>query len=307
MKRRDFLRKSVGVTVASGTIMSLGGVTKAFAGTGKSNSSAYDMVAVKGGKPGEMFEKAIAELGGMSAFVKTGQTVVVKPNIGWDSPPERAANTNPELVGKIVEHCIAAGAKKVYVFDNTCDEWTRCYKNSGIESAVKTAGGVVVTGKDESMYREVQIPKGKILKSAKVHELILDSDVFINVPVLKNHGGATMSLTMKNLMGVVWDRGFWHQNDLHQCIADFATLRKPDLNIIDGFNVMKRNGPRGVSVDDVVNMKYQILSADMVASDTAAVKVFGIDVASVNHIGIAEQLGVGTTKLDELNIKRISI
>jgi uncharacterized protein (DUF362 family) len=211
------------------------------------------------------------------------------------------------IVGKVIEQCLAAGAKKVIVFDNTCDEWTRCYKNSGIEDAVKKAGGEIVTGKDEKMYREVTIPKGKVLKKAKVHQAILDSDVFINIPVLKNHGGATMSLTMKNLMGVVWDRGFWHRNDLHQCIADFASFKKPNLNIIDGFNVMKRNGPRGVSVDDVVNMKYQIIGKDMVAADTAAVKVFGIDIGAVKHIGMAELLGVGTTKLESLNIQRITI
>ncbi len=305
MKRRDFIRKSVGVSVATGALTSIGGVNKAFAEVAKTTD--FDMVAVKGGTPSTMFDSAIAQLGGMEAFVKPGQTVVVKPNIGWDSPPERAANTNPETVGKIVEHCFAAGAKKVYVFDNTCDEWTRCYKNSGIEKAVKDAGGELVTGKDESMYREVDIPNGKVLKKAKVHKLILDSDVFINVPALKNHGGAVMSLAMKNLMGVVWDRGFWHRNDLHQCIADFATFCKPDLNVVDGFNVMKRNGPRGVSVDDVVNMKYQIVCRDMVAADTAAVKVFGIQVGSVKHIGLAEQAGVGSSNLDNLKIKRISI
>ncbi len=305
MKRRDFIRKSVGATIATGTFMSVKGIDHMLR-TDKS-SGTYDMVAIKGGNPDQMFEKAISELGGIKEFVKAGQTVVVKPNIGWDSPPERAANTNPKVVGKVVEHCFSAGAKKVYVFDNTCDEWTRCYKNSGIEAAVKDAGGELVTGKDESMYHEVNIPQGKILKKAKVHKLILDSDVFINIPVLKNHGGAFMSLSMKNLMGVVWDRGYWHKNGLHQCIADFATFCKPDLNIIDGFNVMKRNGPRGVSVDDVVNMKYQILTKDMVAADTAAVKIFGVDVSNVKHIDLAEELGVGTTKLENLNIKRISI
>lgn len=304
MKRRDFLRKSVGASIATGALLSVGGVKRSFASTTKAGEE-FDLVVIRGGNADSMFEKAIAELGGMKKFVKAGQTVVVKPNIGWDAPPERAANTNPDLVGKIVEHCKAAGASKVYVFDNTCDEWTRCYKNSGIEAAVKKAGGELVTGKDENMYREVEVKQGKSLKTAKVHRLILDSDVFINVPVLKNHGGATMSLSMKNLMGVVWDRGFWHKNDLHQCIADFATFRKPDLNVIDGFNVMKRNGPRGVSVDDVVNMKYQIITSDMVAADTAAVKVFGIDVSKVKHIGIAEEMGVGTTDLESLNIQRL--
>lgn len=306
MKRRDFIFKTIGATVASGTLMSLGGLNKVF-GAESSALKPFDMVAIKGGAPDAMFVRAISELGGMKTFVKAGQVVLVKPNIGWDATPERAANTNPQLVGKIVEHCIAAGAKKVIVFDNTCDEWTRCYKNSGIEAAVKKAGGEMVTGKDEKMYREVTIPKGKVLKDAKVHQAYLDSDVIINVPVLKNHGGATMSLTMKNLMGVVWDRGFWHRKDLHQCIADFASFKKPTLNIVDGFNVMKRNGPRGVSVDDVVNMKYQLICTDMVASDTAAVKVFGIEPSAVLHIGLAEQLGVGTTKLENLNIQRITI
>ena len=66
--------------------------------------------------------KGIASLGGMKQFVKPNQTVVIKPNIGWDSAPERAANTNPELVARIVEQCKRAGAKTVYVFDNTCAE-----------------------------------------------------------------------------------------------------------------------------------------------------------------------------------------
>lgn len=276
-------------------------------GAGTGSDLPYDMVAVRNGGPAAMVDAAIAAMGGMKQYVKPNQTVVVKPNIGWDSGPERAANTNPEVVGRIVKHCRDAGAKKVVVFDNTCDEWTRCYKNSGIEKAVKDNGGLMVTGKTEAYYHPVEIPDGVIMKKNKVHELILESDVFINVPVIKNHGGAVMSLTMKNLMGIVWDRRFFHANGLQQCIADFATFRKPDLNIVDGFRVMKRNGPRGVSVDDVAEMRYLLLGSDMVALDTAATKVFGMDTNRVRHIILAEQLGVGTTDLESLNIKRISI
>ncbi len=119
-----------------------------------------------------------------------------------------------------------------------------------------------------------------------MHELILESDVFINVPTLKSHGGSTLSVSMKNMMGVVWDREFWHSNDLHQCIADFPTYRTPDLNIVDAFRVLKRNGPRGVSVADVVTMKYQMIGKDIVAVDAASAKVFGIDPKQVKHIGL---------------------
>lgn len=306
MKRREFIKKSVTASVATGALFTMGdwNVLKASTNT---NGLPFDLVAIKNGDPVTMFDKGIAAMGGMGAIVKPGQTVVVKPNIGWDAVPERAANTNPELVGRIVKACMDAGAKSVKVFDNTCDEWTRCYKNSGIEKAVKDNGGQTVTGKTESHYKPVNIKKGEVLKETKVHQLILDSDVFINVPVLKNHGGAKMSITMKNLMGVVWDRRFYHSNGLHQCIADFASYRKPDLNIVDGFRVIKRNGPRGVSVDDVAEMKYQLISKDMVAIDTAACKIFGIDTTEVKHIELAEKLGVGSSDLENLNIKRINI
>lgn len=264
------------------------------------------MVAIKGGEPEIMFDQAIAALGGMQAFVKKGQKVVLKPNIGWDVSPERAGNTNPKLVKRVVEHCLQAGAKEVYVFDNTCDKWDKCYTTSGIEKAVKDAGGKMAPGNTENYYQTVEIPNGKKLKSAKVHELILSSDVFINIPVLKSHSSARLTIAMKNHMGIVWDRGWWHRNDLNQCIADFTTyVKQPDLNIIDAYRVMMKNGPRGVSEADVSLMKSLIISPDQVAADAAATKLFGISPDDVPYIGIAESMGVGTTALDQLNVHRI--
>ena len=115
MKRRDFILKGLGAGVLAGSGVSLNGISGLVANTPP--DEAYDMVAVKGADPVTMFEKGIESLGGMKQFVKPGQTVVVKPNIGWDSGPERAANTNPDVVGRIVKMCLQAGAKKVSVFD----------------------------------------------------------------------------------------------------------------------------------------------------------------------------------------------
>ncbi len=307
MKRREFIYKSAGAGLLATTSLSMGRFSRVLESEAVNADLPFDLVAVKGGSATAMFDKAIASLGGISKFVKKNQTVVIKPNIGWDSGPERAANTNPELVARIIEHCLQAGAKSVYVFDHPVNEWTRCYKNSGIEDAVKKAGGIMVTGNSEGHYHPVQIPKGKNLKSTKVHELILESDVFINVPTLKTHGGTRLSISMKNLMGVVWDRSYYHGNNLHQCIADFTTFKKPHLNIVDAFRVLKRNGPRGVSVADVVEMRYQIIGTDIVATDAAATKVFGIQPDQLQHIPIAESLGSGTSKLDNLRINRITM
>jgi uncharacterized protein (DUF362 family) len=306
MKRRDFLKRGVTVGFVAGTAFTINPYKNVF-GSPSSPMEEYDMVFIRGGDVVSMFDRAMEEYGGMRRVVQKGQTVVVKPNIGWDTSPEKGANTNPFLVKRIIEHCLSAGAKEVKVFDHTCNQWNLCYANSGIQKAVKDAGGIIVSGDSEKYYQEVPIANGKKMKSAKVHELILESDVFINVPVLKNHGGANLTIAMKNLMGVVWDREFWHANDLHQCIADFAVARKPDLNIVDAYRVMKRNGPRGVSVEDVVEMKSQIIAKDIVAIDTAATKLFGLQPSAVNYIGLAQSGGAGTMDLDKLKISRIQV
>lgn len=303
MKRRDFLKHSL-IVGASVTLPGIFG--NYYAKSSYTKPSTYDLVAIKGGEPDVMFDEAIKYFGGIKNFVKKNQKVLIKPNIGWDTSPERAANTNPKLVAQVIKHCFEAGAKEVYVFDHTCDDWKRAYSNSGIEKAVKDAGGTIVPGNSESYYQEISINFGKVLTKTKVHELILDTDVFINIPVLKHHGSAKLTIAMKNMMGVVWDRGYWHRNDLHQCIADYSTYtKKPVLNIVDAYYVMKQNGPRGVSQNDVVVMKSQIISTDIVAADSAAAKLFGNEPENIPYIKIADSMGIGKMDLSKLNIKRI--
>ena len=303
MDRRNFIKKSLQASFIAGTALSTGSYSAFF--SGKLLTEEYDLVAIKGDEPDIMFDKGIQFLGGMKSFVKKGQSVVIKPNIGWDVSPERAADTNPLLIKRIIKHCYEAGAKNVYVFDHSCDNWIRCYSNSGIEGAVKEAGGKMVPANSESYYQKVEIKNTKNLNQALVHELILSSDVFINVPVLKEHGSAGLTICMKNLMGAVWDRGFWHRNNLHQCIAEFPSFRKPDLNIVDAYFVMKRNGPRGVSKEDLIEMKSQIISSDIVAADAAAAKLFGINPDNISYIKIADQMKIGIKDLSKLSIKRI--
>ncbi len=306
MDRRVFMKKLVGGSIAIGSSLALGDYSRVLAAA-ENRTAPYDLVAVKGGEAEQMFDKAIASLGGMPAFVPKGSKVLVKPNIGWDVTPERAGNTNPKLVARIIEHCLQAGAREVSVFDHTCDSWTRCYKNSGIESAVKNAGGKIVPGHNEGYYQRVMVPQGMRLTETKVHELVLEADVFINVPVLKHHSSSMVSIGMKNLMGIVWDRGYWHRNDLHQCIADFLSCRKPTLTVVDCYNVMKQNGPRGVSVSDVVNMKSLLVSTDPVAADAAAAMIFGVQPADIRHIQLAADMNLGRINLKELSINRIKI
>jgi len=323
MKRRDFLRKGIVAGVAVSTLgfssckrekqsLNFDKLQDSLVNDELTVEAVPDLVAVMGGEPDVMLNKALETLGGIEKYIKKGQSVVVKPNIGWDRKPEYAANTNPILVGALVKKCLAAGASKVIVFDHTCDNWIKCYKNSGIEDAVKAAGGTMIPGNDERYYKDVTLPQGINLRETKIHEALLDADVWINVPILKNHGGAKMTIAMKNYMGIVWDRGFFHGNDLQQCIADSCTWeKKPVLNVIDAYRVMRRNGPQGKSIDDVSVLKTLIISPDIVAADTAAVQFFNqvekMPLEDVGHIGKGESHQLGTTNLEKLNIKRIRI
>lgn len=312
MDRRKFLQAIVltgaAATLKAGDGMDILAQTVNSTQTGKP----VDMVAVMGGEPAAMFKRAIAEMGGIGKYIKKGAKVVVKPNIGWDKTPELAGNTNPQLVAEIVRQCISAGAKEVVVFDHTCADWLKSYKNSGIEDAAKAAGAKVVPAHEESYYKSVALPNGVILKNAKIHEAIINCDAWINVPVLKHHGGANLTISMKNYMGIVWDRRIFHSSGLQQCIADICTYtKKPVLNVVDAYRVVKTNGPQGRSTADVVTTKGLFISQDIVAVDTAATKFFGqvreMPLSHVGHLANGQKLKLGTMDIDKLNIKRIKI
>lgn len=310
MKRRDFLKTALVGAVAGA--VKVDGNTLLAADKSSDPQTQNDLVAVMGGEPVELYRKGIEAMGGMKRFVKKGQKVTVKPNIGWDKTPEYGANTNPLLVAEIVKDCLAAGAAEVVVFDHTCDEWEGCYKNSGIEEAARKAGAKVAFAHDDKYYREVELPLAVKMKKAKIHEAILDCDVWINVPVLKNHGGAKMTIAMKNYMGIVWDRGYLHRHNLQQCIADATTFEKrPVLNIVDAYRIMTQNGPKGKSLDDVQLAKAIFMSTDIVAVDTAATKFFSqyreMNLDSLPYLSMAQSVKVGTMDIDSLKVERIKL
>jgi uncharacterized protein (DUF362 family) len=313
MKRREFIRNSAMAGAGAALTLNYNGLQAALTTNTIAVEKAPDLVAVMGGEPEVMLDKALEALGGIEKFVKKGQKVVIKPNIGWDRTPELAGNTNPKLISALIKKCLDAGAQKVTVFDHTCDNWQKCYASSGIEAAVKAAGGMIVPGNDERYYnKEITLSSGVTLKNAKIHEAMDEADVWFNVPILKNHGGAKLSCAMKNYMGIVWDRRIFHSNDLQQCIADICTWpKKPVLNIVDAYRLMHQNGPQGKSEADVATVKSLIASTDIVAVDTAALRFFNqvkkLDIEAVGHIGKGDAMKLGTKDIDHIEIKRIKI
>lgn len=312
MDRRKFIRN--GATAAALTAIGFNNIQSALANTQSSTISQgqHPLAAVMGDSPKAMLNKAVEALGGIEKFIKPGQKIVIKPNIGWDKAPEMAANTNPEVVGALVKLCHDAGAKEILVFDHTCHEWNNCYQNSGIKDETESNGGTMVPANNETYYKDVDLPLGKKLKSTQIHKAILECDAWINVPVLKQHGGAKMSLSMKNSMGIIWDRRSFHVKGLQQCIADLATYeKKPVLNVIDGFRTLSQNGPQGKSIEDAVQTNVLFASADPVAIDAAAVKFYNqikeLPLDKVSHISLAEEHKLGIADLTKVEVKRIKL
>jgi len=261
---------------------------------------------VKGGEPAVMAREVIKLLGGMEKLVKSGDAVVVKPNIGWNKLPENAANTNPELVAEIVKMCYGAGAKTVSVFDRTCDEAFGAYNASGIKKAAKLAGAKVKYF-DPVRVKDVFYEKGLVLKSWPVCEEILSANVIINVPVGKHHGMAKLSLSLKNMMGVIgWDRGEIHQ-DFARKITDINMMIKPELTIIDCYRILKNHGPQGGNLEDVELKKILIASTDSVAADAYAATVFGLKPSELEYLGVAASAGLGEQDLSKVkvNVKNV--
>lgn len=308
MDRREFL-KTIG-TAAAAASLGLGGLERAYSAILPAMtvaSQAPDMVAVRNGEPAALVDTAIAAMGGMGRFVKRGQTVTIKPNIGWAVAPDLGANTNPIVIKRIIEHCLDAGARKVYVFDNSCDSWRLSYQTSGIETAARNAGAEVVPAHSESQYQTVTLKGSMTLRTVKVHELVLSSDVLINVPVLKNHGGAGMTAALKNYMGMVWDRNEFHRKGLDACIAEASLSRKADLTIVDMYRVMKTGGPRGNPSSKRDLMKMLVASVDPVAADAASARALGFDPSDFGYIAGAARLGLGIVDLEKLDVRRIAL
>jgi uncharacterized protein (DUF362 family) len=304
MDRREFLKKTAALGFGAGLYFLPQGLRKA--GPLAAQERYPDLVALKGGSPRTMFERGMREIGGMGRFVKSGQTVVIKPNMSWDLAPEYAANTSPDLVAAVVRQCKDAGARRILIVDHSLDHWERAIKTNGILAAAAGEGAVYAPAEQEGKYQRVSF-NGKRLKEAKIHEALLESDVFINVPVLKHHGGAGLTGSMKNLMGCVWNRQVYHSSGLQTCIADFLYAKKPDLNIVDACRVITRNGPRGGSLANVTQLDSMIISADIVAADTAASMLVGRRQGEVECVRLAAEAGFGQLDLSKLNISRITL
>lgn len=264
---------------------------------------------VKGKDYLSLVQNAVELVGGMTAFVKPGDNVVVKPNIGWDRTPEQGANSHPLVVRALAELALDAGASRVQVFDHTCNEKRRCYRSSGIIEELKKVGDrrIVWEHIDRRKFMPIDIVKGKSLKRWKIYKDALAADCYINVPVAKHHSLSRLSLGLKNSMGVIGgNRGKLH-HDLGQQLADLATVVAPKLTLIDATRLLLRNGPQGGRSEDVKLMDTVIASADPVAADAYATTLFDLHPREISSTVAAYKMGLGEMEIGKMVIKAVQL
>ncbi len=251
-------------------------------------------VAASGPDPAANVRRAVAALGGMERFVRRGECVLIKPNVGWDRIPEQAANTDPDVVAELVRLCRAAGARRVVVTDISCNDPRRCFARSGIAAAAGAAGAEVI---ESHRLTVAPVTLTGLAAGLEVIEELLEADRVINAPVVKHHSLARVTLGMKNWYGVL-GRG---RNRLHQSIdrsiAELAAAFRPTLTVVDATRVLLRNGPQGGSLNDVKAVNAVAAGTDPVMCDAWGAAHLGHAPSSLPFIELAEQRGLGRADL----------
>ncbi len=275
----------------------------------RSTGAAEPDLAVITGEPGAAARKAVEALGGMPRFVQKGNRVVLKPNMSFASGPDRASNTHPALVFAVAQMCLEAGAEHVMVVDNPLQSAELCLRRAGVADACKSLKNVYVQMfTDQKLYREVRVPQGKVLDRVEVIKEVLDSQVLICLPQAKSHSNTGISMGIKGLMGLIWDRWSFHSKyNINQALADLASVIRPKLTILDATRALTTGGPGGPG--EIVKPNLVIAGTDPVAVDS-----FGVSVApwygqqfkgrQVEHLLAASQRGLGKIDPEQLNILR---
>jgi uncharacterized protein (DUF362 family) len=296
MKRRNFMLNTVAISSSLFIPASL---------RSAKSPDHSPVVKVQGDSPYLITKRAIQELGGMGKFISKQDIVMIKPNIGWNRTVEQGACTNPEVLKAIIESVKDAGAKKVIIMDNPCHKAADTYRRSGIQEMGKQMGADVRFPDDNRLV--IYDFKGENVTRWPVFRDFLEVDKFINVPILKHHGSAGLTIGMKNLFGILGGRRGKLHRDMGGNIADLARGFKSHLTVVDAFRVMKNNGPVGGRLSDVELKKTVLASANIMEADVIAATVFGANPDQIAFIREAARRKMGQMDVSKIQLKTFSI
>ena len=264
------------------------------------------MSIVRGSDRVKTVQVAFRSLGGMEAFVKPGDRVLLKVNAAFASPPMLSATTHPQLTEEVARLCLSAGAAKVLVTDNPINDPASCFALTGTDMAARSAGARVLLPGDGS-FRPMTLPKGKLIKDWPVlYEPLKDVNKVIGMAPVKDHHRSGASMSLKNGYGLLGGRRNIFHQDIHNIIKELAMMFRPTLVILDGTVSMMHNGPTGGSLSDLKETHTMIVSTDPVAADAFGATLLDKTSDDLPFIAKAEAEGVGTADYRSLNPEMLS-
>jgi len=303
--RREFFRRSAGA-----------GLTLALGRTLSASSPAGGKAPVIGVGIGSDNEQAAAKavqlLGGMKKFVPKKGKVALLPNVQSRHP---GSYTKPEVLRAVIKMCKKAGAREI-----NCLSWQamKQWEDTGLKAVIDAEGvGLKLFEKDEALFRPVAVPGGVALKEARVLAALYDHDLFINMPITKDHAGNKFTGTMKNLMGLnspVSNRTFHRPNwqtdpeavaHLEQSIVDLNKAVKPALNVVDATEIIVTNGPFGPG--QLFRPGKVVAGTDRVAIDAYCASLWGLDPKDIVQIKKGAEQGLGQIDLTKVVLREENI
>lgn len=242
----------------------------------------------------ETVTQAVASLGGMAAFIRPGDRVLLKVNAAFAAPPLLCATTHPDLLVQVARMCFEAGAARVVVADNPINDPESCFVLSGIADAARSAGAQLVLPGAER-FEAYSVSGARLIQAWPVMtQPLRHVDKVIGLAPVKDHHRSGASMTMKNWYGLLGGRRNIFHQQIHTIITELAMMIRPTLVILDGTMAMMRNGPTGGALDDLKPTKTMIAGTDPVAVDSAGAVLLGKSVEDLPHLAMAQRAGLGT-------------
>ena len=299
ISRRNFIKGSarIGFSTALGGML-LSKAPKAFSFL--EESELVDVSVVHSGNTYQSTHKAVEVLGGMQKFVPKGSKVALLPNVQRWHP---GTFTKPEIVRAVIQMCKQAGAEEVNVLS-----WLdmKNWEATGLAAVIEEEGAALkLIGREEANFKSVSIPDGVSIPNALIMKEFFNHDVFIDMPITKDHAGNKFTGTMKNLMGLNFpthNRSLFHKENwktdvnairhLDQCIVDLNTVIKPALCVVDATEFIITNGPMGPG--ELHHPQKVIAGVDRVAIDAYCTTLWDIQAEDIVQIKHAHDRGLGT-------------
>lgn len=259
------------------------------------------MAVARGTDRARLFTRAIAALGGIEAFIKPGDRVLIKVNAAFATPASLGATTHPELLLAVAELCRKAGAERVLVADNPIHNPESCFELSGLAEAARAAGAKLVLPRAE-LFRPATLPGARLIVNWPVMAgAFAGVTKLVAVAPVKDHHRAEASMILKNFYGLLGGRRNVFHQDINGIIAELALLARPSFVVLDGVASMMTNGPTGGSLSDLAATNTLIVSTDPVAADAFGLTLLGRALQDVPYVRLAAEAGAGSADFAALS------